>query len=132
MKSAVLRCDLKEDTESSSLISSGRLTHLCMYHSQDTLQKAGRKETRTGGRVSQFIQFSGHHFSSWSAGAASPPQRGQSCARRPKLHQEAHLHTFSASRHIHTSSLCLSVTHTPGWLSKNSDIPSVLWKLVWL
>ncbi len=121
---SVLRSDLKKDTESSSLTSSGRLTQLCMAPSQDTLQHAGRKETRTGGRVSQFVQFSGHHFSSWRAGAVIHLTEVRAMPGGQKLHREAHLHTciFTHTPHTHT--------RTPGRLSKNSDIPSVLWKLV--
>lgn len=39
----------RSDLKDGKFVQSGRLTYLCMSPIQDTLQQAGRKETRTGG-----------------------------------------------------------------------------------
>lgn len=82
-----------------------RQVHAALHVPSSGHMQAGRKETRTGGRVSQFVQLSGHHFSSWRAGAVSPPHRGHSYARRPETA------TGTPPGYILCISQCFSLTH---------------------
>ena len=105
-KNKFLRSDLKENTVFQPDILRQADPARRVSQSGHSSRQAGRKETRTRGRVSKFVQFSGHPFSSWRAGAVIHLAEVTTMPGGQKQHQEAHLHTCLPTR---------TLTHTHTW-----------------